>query len=956
MRLPFIKNIAIIIGLLFSGGLYAQLSGTYTIGGSSPNYSSISAAVTAMDFSGISGSVTFNIREGVYNEQVSLNQVLGASSSKIVTFQSDPANSSKPVLKFAGSAVKNYVWEFNGSDNVILKNLVFQSLDPNYSRVISYKGSSNFNKIEHCTIKGNLAGLTGDEHAVVYHYAGSSNLSHGNIVDNCLIEGGSYGFYFEGSSANSREDSNKVLNSTIRNYISGGIWAEFQTKFKAENNRFVTSNSTAYTSPTSILMEYCYTFELNNNFIHHRTSAGRGIGQNYGSGNKVYNNMISMSGTGSGIGISSFNCSSNEYYFNSIYIKGNSSARGFNLQASGRWSSSYRNNSITNNAIHMAGGGYVMQLASGTYHNSFLNNSNYNCMYTTGSIFIKGRNSNYTSISTWRSVTGYDGNSITSNPQFYSSTNLHSSGTTLSGKGKSTTGYTDDFDGDSRASNPDIGADEYSAVSNDAGIISISDNFCPGSDSVFATFRNHGTNSMTSVQVGWATKEGSGNWVAQTPISWSGSLGIGATQTVSLGIFQIPSDTNLEIKAYTYNPNSGSDNNKASDTMDVTVTTKMSGTYTAGGINADYSSPISAFGAVEKRGVCGPVTILVQQGTYLGRMFLRNYSGADSTNRVTIKSDPNNASPAVLSHTTNNIYFGGANYVTIEGFKFINTSAANQIYWGFPSSGCEIKNNHFVGIYTTSTSQTGAVIKIGNHPHVDMVVSGNTIEYGATGIYAGNTSTTSPNGITISNNIIKNPRKYGIYVLSMGNLVIEGNSIVDSGNYNGFYSIYLKTCNDIKRISNNVIENKANTAYGIYFDNCQTSNAFGLIYNNIISLTKAGSYSQYAMYFTNSSHLISSYNSIRIASSSQNSAGLYTNSGNNLRWFNNNIYCNKGRPIYTPSSTIISHCDYNNYYTGGSYISYWAANQSTLAALKNCQWKKHKIHQCSQCFYQQTLT
>ena len=315
MNFKLVKNFALFAFFISSNYLFGQLSGTYTIGGTSPNYSTISAAVTAMDFSGVSGPVTFNVRAGVYNEQITLNQVLGGSSTKTVTFQSDPSNSTNPIIKYAGTSAKNYVWEFNGADYVTLKGIDFQSLDPNYGRVIHYKGACNFNNLIDCQIEGNGSEVTGVNTATIYHESGSTNMSHGNIIDNCTILGGSYGVYLKGNAATSREDSNRVINCSIKNFYSVGIWAEFQTKFEARNN-IIEAPKTSHTSATSIYMQYCYSSEVNSNKILHKTSGGRGVSLNYCYSNtKVYNNMISMIGTSSATGINSVNCSYNQYLF-----------------------------------------------------------------------------------------------------------------------------------------------------------------------------------------------------------------------------------------------------------------------------------------------------------------------------------------------------------------------------------------------------------------------------------------------------------------------------------------------------------------------------------------------------------------------------------------------------------------------------------------------------------------
>ena len=49
---------------------FGQLNGTKTIGGTSPDYITISDAVNDLHKNGVNGPLIFNIRDGVYNEQV----------------------------------------------------------------------------------------------------------------------------------------------------------------------------------------------------------------------------------------------------------------------------------------------------------------------------------------------------------------------------------------------------------------------------------------------------------------------------------------------------------------------------------------------------------------------------------------------------------------------------------------------------------------------------------------------------------------------------------------------------------------------------------------------------------------------------------------------------------------------------------------------------------------------
>lgn len=80
-------------------GFAQPLSGTYTIGGSSPDYLQIGDAVQALDSLGINGPVTFNIRNGTYSEFVRIDSIAGISDTSWVTFQSETGDSSAVVIQ-----------------------------------------------------------------------------------------------------------------------------------------------------------------------------------------------------------------------------------------------------------------------------------------------------------------------------------------------------------------------------------------------------------------------------------------------------------------------------------------------------------------------------------------------------------------------------------------------------------------------------------------------------------------------------------------------------------------------------------------------------------------------------------------------------------------------------------------------------------------------------------------
>ena len=76
------RFILLVLALLLPAAAHAQLSGFYTIGGSSPDYATISAAVADLNAQGVSGPTRFAIRAGTYTEQISIDAITGTSAAE----------------------------------------------------------------------------------------------------------------------------------------------------------------------------------------------------------------------------------------------------------------------------------------------------------------------------------------------------------------------------------------------------------------------------------------------------------------------------------------------------------------------------------------------------------------------------------------------------------------------------------------------------------------------------------------------------------------------------------------------------------------------------------------------------------------------------------------------------------------------------------------------------------
>lgn len=106
--------------------VHAQLSGSYTIGGTNSDFPSFSQAVEALETSGISDPVIFKVQPGIYNEQFSIDEFAGNSCENPVIFEGDAADSSQVILTFNPEApvtARNYLVQINGADGISFRNM-----------------------------------------------------------------------------------------------------------------------------------------------------------------------------------------------------------------------------------------------------------------------------------------------------------------------------------------------------------------------------------------------------------------------------------------------------------------------------------------------------------------------------------------------------------------------------------------------------------------------------------------------------------------------------------------------------------------------------------------------------------------------------------------------------------------------------------------------------------------
>jgi parallel beta-helix repeat protein len=791
--------------------------GTYVIDPTgSGNFKTFNQALDWLKSCGVAGPVTFRVKPGTYTEQVTIPAITGASSTNRITFESYDLDSTKVNLTYAATATTdNWVLRFNGCSYVTFRKMSITATGATYGTVVEYITAATYDVLESNILKTLVT--TSSSYSVVYS---SSTLDHYNTVKNNVIIGGYYGIYWYGASTTSFELGSVIEGNTIKDFYYAGLYVYYQDAIKIRKNTIIssTSSSTVY----GIFTYYCNnSIEITQNNIQLTAtgavypltlSSDAGTTALRGS---VSNNFVSTMGS-TGTTIYGIYVSSSSYHdvnYNSVCLSNNfTSSRAFFITAG----TASTVNVLNNNFINL-GGGYAIYTGSAS---TSLNTCNYNNIFSTSTNLCYWT-ANAATLAAWRSASAKDANSVNLNPNYVSSTDLHVNSAGISGMGTPIAGITVDIDGETRLNPPDIGADEFNLVANDAGVSLMATPIppCPGINSVSVKVRNYGSAVLTSVTVSWSV-----NGLAQTPLSISTlTLSQGQETTLNLGNYTFNIGLSYNMKFWTSQPNGATDGNARNDTfLYKNLATSFGGTYTIGGASASYPTINAAVADMQARGICGPTTFKINKGIYSGRIVIPPIIGASSVNRITF--DGKNADSVKITYAGTStalatVLFNGADYITFKNVTIENTATSTAYAICFTGQAD----------YNTIDSCKLLVDPTGSVSTVIVAVSTAT-ETSYSGV--GNNS----NYTTISNCLIKGGY-YGVTFYGTSYTVnCTNNSIInctfDKQYYYGIYSYY----QTYQTFRNNYMAGfRYSSAYGIM--NYYSGSTPNISYNTITGVS-----------------------------------------------------------------------------------------------------------------------
>ncbi len=531
------------------------LSGTYTVGGGG-NFANFASVIGTLNNCGIGGPVTFLINTGTYNEQLTFIPVTGSSAVNTITFKPNTGatvtltnNSASGTLKFSGA--DNII--FDGSNNGTTSrdmSIINTSTSANNTAIWLASAGTGAGctgiTIKNCNITAGSNTVTSYGIHAGGTTIGSAGADNDNLtINNNLIRKAYYGIWVNGVATtgivNNLSIDNNTLGSTIASeyitYMGVYLMQSDQASIRKNTIRNIISGNTGNTAiniGTGVTNATVYANNITG--IRYTGTAGnaaKGIEvstNNTSSNILIANNMISdILGDGGttyattvrGIGIDA-GSGVIMVAHNSVYLSGDASNGGstsaglfgaltVNAAASGL---NIRNNifqnSITKTSAPTARAYAVYSYAANTVYNAI----NYNDYYVTGTQGVLGYlGSARTTLTDWQTATAQDANSRNADPIFTSTTNLHTFAVSVNNLGTPIALVPDDIDGDVRsATTPDLGADEFTPLSDDIGIISI---LSPGNgcgytnnETVSIRVRNYGTDPITSADMYYSVNGG----------------------------------------------------------------------------------------------------------------------------------------------------------------------------------------------------------------------------------------------------------------------------------------------------------------------------------------------------------------------------------------------------------------------------------------------------------------
>jgi CSLREA domain-containing protein len=477
----------------------APLSGTYTVG-SGQNFTTLTAAIAKYVSNGVSGPVTFSLTDATYSSEtypITIGAASGSSATNTLTIKPaigvSPTFSSttgNPMIKFSGAA--NVVIDGSKSVGGTTRDLTIASNFASGS-AIGFVTSANNITVKNSVIKG--VGANFNVAVIAFGTAASPSTISNNTIHSCTITttAGNITWGITMDSPNAQQSGNMIDGNTFNQLTVAIEVGSNYANTTISNNRVFDTATTHYGFHYGILLDQLYgTSTITGNQVYDLKSDSSNAtlyGILIGGGNSdtvnASNNMVALDVLAgqTAFGMSITGTPTANVTFNSLRLSGaTASVTTFAFEDESTSPVLAKNNIFANLRNTSSGNKSYGIFVGGSRLASLTSDYNDILVAVTGGVFGFDGTADRADLVAWQTATSKDANSISADPNFTSSTDLHIKNgaadtvSPVARKGLFIASVTTDYDGNTRRTGtfpnaPDIGADEFTTylVTSSAG-------------------------------------------------------------------------------------------------------------------------------------------------------------------------------------------------------------------------------------------------------------------------------------------------------------------------------------------------------------------------------------------------------------------------------------------------------------------------------------------------------
>ncbi|MBR3939135.1 MAG: T9SS type A sorting domain-containing protein [Bacteroidales bacterium] len=546
------------------------MSGVRNVGGPNPDYNNIDEILEALTRCGVNGPLTIRIDPNVYNRQIVLPSIPGASATNMVTFEPMNGFGTVKVITPNGATC---ALDLQNTSYVKFKNFIFTT--PNVNSISTpYVVRLGINTVgcvfDSCTfVDSTLVGVSS-----LLYTGGASYFT----IDHSSFKGAVVALNLMGSAADNCATNNSVYRSYFELSRESCIRATNQINLIIDSNYL---NDVA-TNPSFVLMlQTCHgESRIVNNKVY-STHGASCFGATGFKGNAtgyaiVANNMFvaeSDLSTTVYTPVNIMNTEKMKYVYNSskVNVPNYSNISAATIGGSGA-SDIYVLNNI-----------FVSENPNNYAFNFIPSTTNYvldhNLYYSPGTVLNRYASSQASSLSAWKNIvsteSGFnrDTNSIFASIIFLNTTpvDLRSVTLAIQNAGTPVDGITTDMFGTARGTTPCIGAYESMPLINNIALEEVLSPFTSCSlgqtEKIKVVLKNHGYATIPANSATFYYRHNNGtivNQVINREILPSDTIHFTATNTINLSVTNIREDRNHEFKIWVA---LSTDDDKSNDTI-----------------------------------------------------------------------------------------------------------------------------------------------------------------------------------------------------------------------------------------------------------------------------------------------------------------------------------------------------------------------------------------------------